>query len=122
MKIWKNLRDFENLHITLWLVKDFCWVALFKPLGLLMILPTVVVAIYLTVKTWKDLKERLHNLAVCFWILANSTWMIGEFYFHDTWRPAAICLFCLGIICIGYWHLVKKNGVIDNIENKKGTV
>lgn len=73
---------------------------LYKPLGLIMIVPTVFVAIYLTVKSWSDMKERLHNLAVCSWILANSTWMTGEFYFEDHLRTPAACLFGFGLACI----------------------
>jgi len=72
MKVWEKVREMENLHITLWLIKDFCWVALFKPLGMFMIIPTVAVAVYITIGTWSDLKERLHNLAVCCWILPTA--------------------------------------------------
>lgn len=97
----------ENLHVTLWLIKDASWVMLLKPLGMFMILPTVAVAVLITVKTWSDLKERLHNLAVCCWISANSTWMVGEFYFHDTWRFGALSFFIAGLLCIVYWHVVK---------------
>lgn len=103
----KKLRDIENLHITLWLIKDASWVMLWKPLGMFMILPTVFVAFYLTIKSWSDLKERLHNMAVCCWILANSTWMTGEFYFDDHFRPMASTLFVLGLVCIAYWHIHK---------------
>lgn len=104
----EKIRNLENVHIALWLVKDASWVLLFKPLGLIMILPTVAVAIWILVQTWSDLKDRLHNLAVCFWILANSTWMVGEFYFNDSWRPVASTLFCLGISSIAYYYLIAR--------------
>ncbi len=113
MRVWEKVRELENLHITLWLIKDFCWVALFKPLGMFMIIPTVFVSVYITTKTWSDLKERLHNLAVLFWILANSTWMTGEFYFNDSLRPYAISFFVVGIMCIAIWHVMKKKWSVN---------
>lgn len=86
---------------------------LWRPLGMIMIIPTVFVAIYLTVKSWPDVKERLHNLAVCGWILANSTWMTGEFYFEDSLRIPAVCFFVFGLGCIGWWQLVKRKHEVD---------
>jgi hypothetical protein len=106
-KFYQQVRNVENLHITLWLIKDAAWVLLWKPLGLMMIIPTIAVAIYLAIKNWEDVKERLHNLAVCMWICANSTWMIGEFYFEDGLRPVAIVFFSIGILCIALWHWLK---------------
>ncbi len=108
----KKIRDIENLHILLWIIKDASWVMMFKPLGMIMIIPTVSVAVYLTVKSWPDLKERLHNLAVCGWIMANSTWMVGEFYFEDHWRMGALSFFVAGLLCIGWWYVVKSK-VLD---------
>jgi hypothetical protein len=59
---------------------------LWKPLGIFMIAPTLLFAIYITYLNRSDKAELAHNLAVCFWISANSVWMIGEFYMkmlHD---------------------------------------
>jgi len=99
-------RKTENLHIFLWLIKDFCWVTDFKILGLFMIVPTVSVAIYLTFKT-RELKSELwHNMAIVCWILANSTWMLGEFYFNDQSRPFAIVFFISGLMCLCYYYFV----------------
>ncbi len=97
----KKIRNLENTHILLWLIKDACWVMNFKPLGVFMILPTVVMAVYLTILSKSDRKELLHNLAVTCWILANSTWMIGEFYLNDSTRPFAAVFFILGLIFVG---------------------
>ena len=110
-----KIRKLENLHITLWLIKDACWVMMFRPLGMIMVLPTIFVAVFLTIKSWSDLKERLHNLAVCFWILANSTWMTGEFYFHDSWRLPASIFFGLGLLCIIGWYVSKLSGKEDSL-------
>jgi len=106
-----KIRKSENVHILLWLLKDLCWVADFKIMGLVMIVPTIAVAIYITVLTRRTTSEFFHNLAVVCWICANSVWMIGEFYLHDTTRIFAMIFFIAGIALIsGYYGslLVKR--------------
>ncbi len=95
-----DFRKIENLHILLWLLKDICWAADLKWLGTFMILPTISVAIWLTWKMRKSVSELMHNVAVILWILANSTWMIGEFFFDDKTRPLALIFFALGILLL----------------------
>lgn len=95
-----DFRKIENLHILLWLLKDICWVADLKWLGTFMIFPTISVAIWLTWKMRKSHSELMHNLAVIAWILANSTWMIGEFFFDDGTRPLALAFFGLGLVLL----------------------
>ena len=101
----KSLREFENLHIALWLMKDTCWVLTLKALGLFMIAPTLGVAIYIAVRSRKDRDDFVHNLAVCSWITANSVWMIGEFYFEDTIRWFAFIFFAIGLALVAYYYL-----------------
>ena len=101
----KSVRKFENLHIFLWLLKDTCWVMELKALGMFMILPTVAIAVMITVKTRKVNTELFHNLAVCCWILANSIWMTGEFFFDDTFRPYATVFFIIGLLIMSYYYL-----------------
>jgi len=103
--MFTKLRKFENMHIALWLLKDTCWVMDFKPGGLFMIVPTLSVAFYLTWQLRKEKAELFHNLAVCFWIMANSVWMIGEFYFNDSTRPLAAVFFAVGLLSIAYFYL-----------------
>ena len=100
-----RIRKYENMHIALWLLKDTCWVMDFKPAGLFMIVPTLSVAFYLTWQLRKEKAELFHNLAVCFWIMANSVWMIGEFYYDDGTRPLATVFFAAGILSIAYFYL-----------------
>lgn len=99
-----NIRKYENVHILLWLLKDLCWVCLWKTGGMIMIVPTVLMAFFITWKTRFDRTELLHNLAVCCWILANSVWMTGEFFYDDALRPAVAVLFFLGLLCVGYYY------------------
>ena len=111
----KNTRKFENFHILLWLFKDLCWVTLSKTAGLFMIVPTLALAIYITYINRTDKAELAHNLAVCFWICANSVWMIGEFFYDDGMRPAAIVFFLMGLITMLFYYipvLIKRTGLI----------
>ena len=101
-----NLRASENYHIVLWLVKDLCWVMDMRVLGALMVPPTVLMAMWIAWRSREDAAEMLPTLAVVFWILANATWMLGEFFANDGTRPAAVVLFGLGICCIAWYYLV----------------
>ncbi len=105
-----KIRKSENIHILLWLLKDLCWVADFKTMGMIMIVPTIAVAVYITILVRHNVPELFHNLAVVCWICANSVWMIGEFFYEDTTRPIAMVFFIVGIALIGgfYSYLLVK--------------
>jgi hypothetical protein len=107
-----KFRRVENLHILLWLLKDVCWALNLKYPALFMIIPTMVVAILITYQTRKITSEFLHNLAIDFWITANCTWMIGEFFGWDQGlvgayglREFSIIPFSIGLLILGYYYL-----------------
>ena len=102
-----RIRATENLHVLLWIFKDTCWVQDYRVLGVGMIVPTLFVATYLTAKSRGVREEFIHNLAVVFWICANSVWMIGEFFFNDTTRSYALVFFALGLITLATHYLPK---------------
>lgn len=99
-----KIRLVENLHIILWLIKDTCWLLEFKIGGIIMIIPTVFVALYLAWKTRYEMSLLLPNLAVCFWIFANVSWMLGEF-FDFNHVPYALTSFSIGIVAISLYIL-----------------
>jgi hypothetical protein len=102
-----KFRALENLHILFWLVKDICWCTGFKPLGVTMIFPTLIVAIYITWKNRHIFSELAHNLAITFWIAANSMWMIFEFLERDA-QLKNYCLipFGIGLAILLYFYLI----------------
>lgn len=104
--MFKSIREYENLHIVLWLLKDTCWVMLWRTGGMIMLVPTIAVAFHIAYRTRKDLHNFFHNLAVCFWICANGIWMTGEFFYEDSWRNYALVFFLLGLIAVGFYYLV----------------
>ena len=101
----QNLRRFENAHIALWLLKDTFWILEIRPAALVMAVPTIGVAVFITWLSRHRRSELFHNLAVCCWILANITWMFGEFFFKDTWRPQASVFFFSGIAILVFYYL-----------------
>ncbi|MFZ1686762.1 MAG: hypothetical protein WAU70_05045 [Flavobacteriales bacterium] len=105
MNLVRSLRSGENFHIVLWLMKDVCWVQDWKIAGAVMLVPTLAMAIWITWRSRLDLCELLHSLAVVFWIAANGTWMLGEFYCNDCTRPYAMAFFVLGLVCVARWYL-----------------
>ncbi|TNE79685.1 MAG: hypothetical protein EP332_10135 [Bacteroidetes bacterium] len=101
----EKLRKFENVHLLLWLAKDLSWVMDWKILGMLMIVPTVSLAIWFCWKTWNEKSELAFNLAVAAWIMANGIWMTGEFYLEDGTRPIAMWFFLAGLFFILRYYL-----------------
>ncbi len=74
-------------------------------LGVIMIIPTLFLAFYITYKFRSLLSELYHNIAVCLWITANTIWMIGEFFFMDNLRPYAMVFFISGLAVLLYYYL-----------------
>lgn len=104
-----RFRKIENLHIVFWLIKDLSWAMLWKPLGLIMVVPTVAAALLITWQTRGIRSELLHNLAVVFWILANAYWMTVEFFSsNESLRYYTIIPFSIGLIIIGYYYVIER--------------
>jgi hypothetical protein len=104
--MFRDLRASENFHIVLWLLKDLCWVLVWKPLGLAMFIPTLIMAVHIAWRLRRDLGELLHSIAVVCWITANGIWMMGEFWFEDTKRHWAVPFFIAGILVVGWYYVV----------------
>ncbi len=107
-----QFRRIENLHILLWLVKDSFWALNLRIPGMIMIVPTLAVAIYITWQTRQITSELIHNLAVVFWITANCMWMTGEFFGWDEsinggigLRHLALIPFIIGLFILGYYYI-----------------
>jgi hypothetical protein len=109
-------RRLENLHIVFWLFKDISWCMNWKELGIIMVIPTLSVAIYISYRTRKITSELAHNLAVAFWISANSYWMISEFFgFDETpiWngyegKHLAMIPFLIGVIILAWYYIIQR--------------
>lgn len=106
-------RRMENLHIVFWLFKDISWCMIWRPLGIAMIFPTLIVAIIIAYRTRQFMSEVCHNVAIVVWITANSYWMISEFLHFDTnvlfgeytYKHLSIIPFSMGIVILGYYYL-----------------
>ena len=109
-------RKMENTHILFWLVKDLSWCMIWKTLGMLMVVPTMGIAIVIAWRTRGYKSERAHNLAIVFWITANSYWMTSEFFGFDavqvaphvTGKDLALVPFLIGLGILAYYYLVQK--------------
>ncbi len=111
-----RFRKMENLHIVFWLFKDISWCMIWRPLGIAMIFPTLIIAIIISIRTRQYMSEVCHNVAIVFWITANAYWMTSEFfhfdtlivYGHITYKYLAIIPFSIGILLLAYYYLVWK--------------
>lgn len=104
--MFRSLRAAENFHIVLWLVKDLCWVMLWKPLGLAMFIPTLAMAVWIAWRSRTEIGELLHSLAVVCWITANGVWMITEFWGTDEQRYFAAPFFVAGLVLVAWYYLI----------------
>jgi hypothetical protein len=94
-----TLKRIENLHIIFWLLKDTCWMLDLKWLGTAMMIPTLSLAIYFVRKTWRTVDVYL-NAAIFCWILANSFWMMMEFFNNSLYKELAAIPFSTGILMV----------------------
>ncbi len=109
-----KFRRIENMHIIFWLFKDISWCMEFKTLGVIMVVPTLAIAVWIAIKNRQYVSELCHNLAVVFWITANSFWMISEFFGFDetkilfglTGKQSAMIPFCIGLLFLVYYYLI----------------
>jgi hypothetical protein len=99
-----NIRRVENAHVAFWLLKDFSWCTGTHWLGLVMVVPTLTLAVRLAHHARRDMEDFAHNLATCFWIAANIVWMVGEFYFDDGTRSIAQVFFFAGLAVLGIFY------------------
>ncbi len=109
-------RRMENMHIIFWLVKDISWCLIWKVLGIAMIFPTLIISLIIAWRTRHIKSELAHNLAITFWITANSLWMITEFFHVDTkiffgiltGKHLSLIPFILGMCVLLYYYIIQK--------------
>ena len=119
-----SYRKMENLHIVFWLFKDVAWCMVWRPLGIAMIFPTLIISIIIAWRTKQYMSERCHNLAITVWITANSYWMISEFVGFDSrplfaqysFKHLAIIPFSIGILILSFYYLYWKPRHKDELE------
>lgn len=106
-------RKMENLHIVFWIFKDISWCLFWKPVGILMIIPTLFISIVILYNTRKIVSELCHNIAITVWIMANSYWMVSEFLGFDEhiiygtiiYKHLALIPFFIGVLALAYYYL-----------------
>ncbi|GAA4930975.1 hypothetical protein [Mucilaginibacter defluvii] len=117
-------RKMENLHIVFWLLKDIGWCLIWKPLGIVMIFPTLIISVIIAWRTRQLMSELCHNLAITFWITANSYWMVSEFLHLDaltvygtvTYKHLALIPFLAGVFCLAYYYAVWRPKHPESLE------
>ena len=96
----------ETIHIPLWLLKDLCWLMTYRTLGVVMAIPTILVALVMVYVTYGDRDRFLPNLSIAFWILANASWMMDEFFMFGI-RSYCLYPFVAGILVFLIFLLLK---------------
>ncbi|WP_205942312.1 hypothetical protein [Pedobacter sp. SYP-B3415] len=105
-------------------IEDIGWCLIWKPLGIIMIFPTLIISVIIAYRTRLIMSELCHNLAITFWIAANSYWMLSEFagidelqvYRWITYKHLALIPFLTGLFCLLYYYLLWKPFNKNEIE------
>ncbi len=112
-----KIRFLENIHILFWLIKDISWVMIWKPLGIAMVFPTVLMAAWFCIKSFRNTEFYVYLATLC-WILANAIWMFLEFFHHEEIRGIVAIPFCIGIVLVAiYIVLYLRKGGSNNDVN-----
>ena len=120
-----RFRRGENLHILFWLLKDLGWALEMKTFGIIMIFPTIFLAILITYRNRRNTAELFHNTAIVFWLIANTYWMISEFAGFDntilfsfiTYKKLCIIPFIIGLSLLIYFYAFKNKRITSHEEN-----
>lgn len=103
---YKSRYFLETIHIPLWLVKDICWLMEYRTLGIIIAVPTILVAFIMCGITYKERDHFLPNVSIAFWIVANANWMVAEFYRLET-KSLSIYPFLLGVLAFVIFVFIK---------------
>ena len=98
----------DTWHILLWLLKDTLWVMSFKYLAIAMIVPTVLYTLYILKKHYQQRIYFFNYLAILFWLLGNSFWILNDFLLNEKYDWVCYILFSVGIVTLFLQLLAKK--------------
>lgn len=73
----QNDDNVDFFQFSFWLLKDVFWLLKLKLLAIFMAIPTVLLTIYLMVKTKKLIST---NTIFSSWVMTNAFWMLHELY------------------------------------------
>lgn len=73
-----------------------------KLAAVIMIIPTIFMALWIVIKSSSNVLNFLPNLAVLCWILANAIWMLDEFYLPGI-KLYSLIPFISGLVLMFYY-------------------
>eukprot|EP01035_Chromulina_nebulosa_P020172 gene20172-26187_t len=109
-QMYFTVRGAENLHIYLWIAKDFCWIQDFEVLAMIfgsLALAWCGVLLYHAIEA-RDIEEVYMLIALTLWLFGNFWWMRGEVVFgdDDTGAPTGGHVFETAMGMIILYHLI----------------
>jgi len=106
-------RLLENLHIYLWILKDYAWVQLSNKFGHVASTMTLIWCLFLfiTAAYMRYYEEMYMVCGVTLWLAGNYVWMSGEDEFFGTDEtnvPIALHIFLAAVVWYGLYYCVWK--------------
>eukprot|EP01041_Mallomonas_annulata_P009176 gene9176-19010_t len=82
--------QYEGLHVLCWLGKDCAWNHMNIIMWYIFLIPTLLVAVdfvWTSLRKKHSVSEQVHYTATLLWVLGNTIWAMGEFYFPSQDNP-----------------------------------
>lgn len=83
---FKTFRQYESVHMLFWLSKDLAWNRNNISLWFLMLIPTFGLALdyfSMSLNVEDATVDVIHYAAQLLWVLGNTVWALGEFFFSE---------------------------------------
>lgn len=84
--LFKSWRDYENIHILMWVGKDVAWNWQWKVMWICFSIPTILIGldfIHKSMFTQRLLIDHAHYCAQFLWVSSNLIWAYGELFLPE---------------------------------------
>lgn len=119
-----SVRGIENLHIYLWISKDFCWLQEYKNAGITFGILAIILTLLLFYNaiTTKNTEEFIFLIPISLWLTGNFIWMSGEFSdeLHFNSHTIGGYFIFVSMIIAQLYHIILKWFVY--IKNNESTI
>lgn len=86
---FQHFRQYENLHMLFWIIKDLSWGAMNLTVWSLCLVPTILIAgdlVYISATSYNSpdyTVDLVHFVVVFVWVIGNSVWAFGDFFVEE---------------------------------------
>ena len=93
---FKHFRQYENLHMLFWIIKDLSWSSEHLQAWGICLIPTILISadlIYLSATSTSSpdyTADLVHFIVTFIWVIGNSVWAFGDFFIDKYSDPQGL--------------------------------